>query len=181
MQHVPINLEILLSSPFFLCHTVWILLIDSFQKEQKKPNVAFSYGKSHWCGVIFNGFASNGIDVYSVWECCFPRIYQFTISWHPKKVYFSLLTHTTHILSNLKKGFKVDVDNSLSWKDQIQENIRIFIKLFEVLLKVWEILAAGLRLLNCTYAVLIAEEKKLTESINQKHSSLLLSDLPLAF
>ena len=56
-----------------------------------------------------------------------------------------------------------------------------FQELFEVLLKVWEIFAAGLRLLNCTYTVLIAEGKKLIESIIQMHRSVLLSDLPLAF
>ena len=149
---------------------------------KKKPNVAFSYGRLPWCGVIFSGVVSNRIDVYSIWQCSFPPIYQFTISWHPKKVYFSLLTHTTHILSKLKKRFKGDVDNSLSWKDQKQKNIyKDFQELFEVLLKVWEIFAAGLRLLNCTYAVLIAEGKKLIESIIQMHRSVLLSDLPLAF
>ena len=121
------------------------------------------------------------IDVYSILQCSFPPIYQFTISWHPKKVYFSLLTHTTHILSKLKKRIKGDVDNSLSWKDQKQKKYKDFQELFEVLLKVWEIFAAGLRLLNCTYAVLIAEGKKLIESIIQMHRSVLLSDLPLAF
>ena len=125
LEHVPINFEILLSSLYFPCHTVWILLTDSFQKEQKKPNVAFSHGRLPWCGVISSGVLSNTIDLYSIWQCSFLPIYQFMISWHPKKVYFSLLTHTTHILSKLKKGFKGDVDNSLSWKDQEQKNIRI--------------------------------------------------------
>lgn len=56
-----------------------------------------------------------------------------------------------------------------------------FQELFEVLMKVWGIFTAGLRLVNCTYAVLIAEGKTLIESVIQMHSSVLLSDLPLAF
>ena len=117
MQNVPIDLEIFLSSPYFLCHTVWILLTDPFQKEQKNINVAFSYGRLHWCGV-----ASDGIDVYSTWQHSFPLTDQFTVSWHPIKVYFSLLSHTAQIPSKLKKGFKKDVDSSLSWEDQKQKN-----------------------------------------------------------
>lgn len=82
MQNVPIDLKIFLSSPYFLCHTVWISLTDSFQKEQKNINVAFSYGRLHWCGVI-----SDGIDVYSIWQYSFPLIDQFTVSWHLLKVW----------------------------------------------------------------------------------------------
>ena len=88
MQNVPIDLKIFLSSPYFLCHTVWILWTDSFQKEQKNINVAFSYGRLHWGGVI-----SDGIDVYSIWKYSFPLIDQFTVSWHLIKVFFSTVSH----------------------------------------------------------------------------------------
>ena len=36
-------------------------------------------------------------------------IYFLSISWYPKKIYFSLPTHTTQILLKLKRGVRVDV------------------------------------------------------------------------
>ena len=42
-----------------------------------------------------------------------------------KKVYFSLLTHTTQIHLKFKKGVRVDVDSCSFWKDQKQEKLRV--------------------------------------------------------
>lgn len=53
-------------------------------------------------------------------------IYFLSISWYPKKIYFSLPTHTTQILLKLKRGVRVDVDSCSFWKDQEQEKLSIF-------------------------------------------------------
>ena len=154
MQNVPKDLKIFLSSPYFLCHTVWISLTDSFQKEQKNINVAFSYGRLYWCGVI-----SDGIDVYSIWQYSFPLIDQFTVSWHPIKVFFLYCLTPCRFHQNSRKVSKwmwIAV-----YLGRIRnKKLKDFQELFEVFLKVWGISAASL--CCCTYAVLIAEGKKLT-------------------
>lgn len=144
MQNVPIDLKIFLSSPYFLCHTVWISLTDSFQKEQKNINVAFSYGRLHWCGVI-----SDGIDVYSIWQYSFPLIDQFTVSWHPIKVFFLYCLTPCRFHQNSRKVSKwmwIAV-----YLGRIRnKKLKDFQELFEVFLKVWGISAASLRLDFCS-------------------------------
>ena len=113
IEKVPIDLEILLSPSYFLWHTVWILMTESFLKEQKSTQYCIFLCKITVVGVSFpmalmiiqdeNAFFHSLINLLPTFQS---DLYADSRLHGVQKVYFSLLTHTTQILLKLQKTLK---------------------------------------------------------------------------